>query len=101
MDDPRKVILYPLVTEKSTDLISRANKKGSVQNSYSFKVARTARKPEIRQAVEAIFNVRVKAVQTLWKRGKLRRTRRGGLTRLPDWKKAIVTLREGHKIELH
>ena len=101
MDDPRKIIIKPIITEKSTHLIERLTKKGVPQNSYSFKVARGATKPEIREAVQAVFGVKVRDVQTLWRRGKLRRTRRGGLTRLPDWKKAIVTLREGHKIELH
>jgi large subunit ribosomal protein L23 len=100
MDDPRKVILKPLVTEKSTELIERTNKKGEPQNAYSFHVARAARKPEIRQAVEAIFGVKVRAVKTLWQRGKSRRTRRGGTRRTPDWKKAIVTLAEGQRIEL-
>ncbi len=100
MDDPRKVILQPLVTEKSTLLAERENKAGKPQNSYAFQVDKRARKPEIRQAVEAIFNVKVKSVKTLWRRGKQRRTKRGGATRLSDWKKAIVTLHEGHKIEL-
>jgi large subunit ribosomal protein L23 len=101
MNDPRRVILRPLITEKSTHLIERTNKKGVPQNAYSFQVDKRARKPEIREAVEAIFNVKVKSVNTAWKRGKLRRTRRGGVTRTSDWKKATVTLREGHRIELY
>jgi len=100
MDDPRKVILRPVVTEKSTHLVERLNKKGTPQNAYTFKVARGATKPEIRDAVEAIFNVKVKSVKTLWQRSRLRRARRGGATRKPDWKKAVVVLREGHRIEL-
>lgn len=100
MDDPRKVILRPVITEKSTELTERTNKKGVLQNSYTFKVDRRATKPEIRDAVEAIFNVKVRSVQTIRHRGKLRRTRRGGTIRTPDWKKAVVTLREGHRIEL-
>lgn len=101
MDDPRKIILRPIITEKSTQLIERQNPSGEPQNAYSFKVHRRATKPEIRQAVEAIFGVKVRAVKTLWRRGKIRRTRRGGVTRQTDWKKAIVTLRAGHKIELY
>ena len=99
MDDPRKIILLPVVTEKSTHLSERVNSKGEPQNAYTFHVERHATKIEIRQAVEAIFNVKVCAVRTLWRRGKLRRTRQGGSTWRPDWKKAVVTLREGHKIE--
>jgi len=100
MDDPRKVILRPVITEKSTMLTERVNKNGQPQNAYTFKVDRRASKPEIRQAVEAIFRVKVLSVKTLWQRGKLRRTRRGGVTRQTNWKKAVVTLHEGHKIEL-
>ncbi len=101
MDDPRKIIIKPIITEKSTDLIERANRNGVPQNAYSFQVHNRAAKPEIRQAIEALFNVKVRAVKTLWQRGKLRRTRRGGVTRQSNWKKAIVTLREGHRIELY
>jgi large subunit ribosomal protein L23 len=97
MDDPRKVILLPVITEKSTQLIEAETSKGEPLNAYTFKVARGASKPEIRQAVEAIFNVKVKSVNTLYRRSKLRR---GGRARTSEWKKAIVTLREGHRIEL-
>jgi large subunit ribosomal protein L23 len=100
MDDPRKVILLPVITEKSTQLAEGENAMGEPRIAYTFKVARRASKPEIRQAVEAIFNVKVKSVNTLYRRSKLRRTRRGGLTRTSEWKKAIVTLKQGHKIEL-
>ena len=77
MDDPRKVILEPVVTEKSTHLIERTNRKGVPQNSYCFKVNPVARKPEIRDAVERLFDVKVTGVNIIWKRGKLRRTRKG------------------------
>ena len=100
MDDPRKVILLPVITEKSTQLVEAEKQNGEPQNAYTFKVARGASKPEIRQAIEAIFNVKVKSVNTLYRRSKLRRTRRGGAARTSEWKKAIVTLREGHRIEL-
>lgn len=100
MDDPRKIILKPIVTEKTTDLIERENKKGKPQNAYAFQVNPRATKIEVRQAIEAIFNVKVKSVKTLWRRGKKRRTRKGGETKLSDIKRAIVTLHEGNKIEL-
>ena len=100
MDDPRKVILLPVITEKSTQLMEDETPKGRPLNQYTFKVDRRATKIEVRQAVEAIFNVRVKSVNTLWRRSKQRRTRRGGRTQTSQWKKAIVTLQEGHKIEL-
>ncbi len=100
MDDPRKVILLPVITEKSTQLMEGEDQQGRALNQYTFKVDRRASKPEIRQAIEAIFNVKVKSVNTLWRQSKQRRTRRGGRTQTAAWKKAIVTLREGHKIEL-
>lgn len=99
MDDPRKVILRPVVTEKMTFLTERTNKEGVAQNAYAFQVNPRATKIEIRQAVEAIFNVKVKAVRTLWRTGKIRKTRKGGITHTSDVKRAIVTLKEGQKID--
>ncbi|MFW6158435.1 MAG: 50S ribosomal protein L23 [Planctomycetota bacterium] len=101
MDDPRKIIIEPVITEKSTDMIEQENRYGVPKNAYSFKVARGATKPEIREAIQAIFGVRVKSVNTLWRRGKRRRSRYGKETHTPDWKKAIVTLQEGDRIELY
>jgi large subunit ribosomal protein L23 len=86
-----KIIIRPLVTEKNTNLMAL--------NKYSFEVDRNASKPQIRQAIEAIFNVSVTDVHTMNVRGKLRRRgREFGYTR--DWKKAIVTLAEGDRIEI-
>lgn len=86
-----QIIIRPLVTEKNTNLMEL--------NKYSFEVARTASKPQIKQAIEAIFSVSVKNVHTMNVRGKLRRRgREFGYTR--DWKKAIVTLAEGDRIEI-
>jgi large subunit ribosomal protein L23 len=86
-----KIIIRPLVTEKNTNLMAL--------NKYSFEVERNASKPQIRQAIEAIFNVAVTDVHTMNVRGKLRRRgREFGYTR--DWKKAIVTLAEGDRIEI-
>ena len=86
-----QIIIRPLVTEKNTNLMSL--------NKYSFEVDRNANKLQIKQAIETIFNVGVTKVHTMNVRGKLRRRgREFGYTR--DWKKAIVTLAEGDRIEI-
>ena len=86
-----QIIIRPLITEKNTNLMSL--------NKYSFEVDRAANKDQIRHAVEEIFKVTVTNVHTLNVRGKLRRRgNRYGYT--ADWKKAIVTLAEGDRIEL-
>lgn len=92
MRDPRQVIVRPLMTEKSMRLKEE-------RNAVTFQVAPDANKVEIRQAVEAIFNVKVTDVRTANVRGKLKRMGRFE-GRRPSWKKAIVTLAPGHKIEL-
>jgi large subunit ribosomal protein L23 len=86
-----KVILGPHVTEKT----ARA---GEEANSYAFKVAPDATKPEIRAAVEHLFGVKVRGVSTVNVKGKVKRTMRG-LSRKKNWKKAYVRLEEGHEIE--
>ena len=76
--------------------------KGAVQalrNQYLFSVKKEANKIEIRKAVETIYKVKVAAVNTQVMPGKLKRVR-AQIGKTPDWKKAIVTLQEGHKIEL-
>lgn len=85
------VILSPIITEKST--------MASESNQVVFNVKRTASKPQIRAAVENLFNVKVKAVNTLNRKGKTKRFR-GILGRQDDVKKAIVTLEEGHSIDV-
>jgi len=91
MKDPRDVIVRPVISEKSYAQID--------QNKYTFEVAPTAKKEEIRQAIEEIFKVHVTAVNTIKMRGK--RKRQGWTSgRTRDWKKAIVTLREGDRIEM-
>ncbi len=85
------VIISPVITEKST-LVSEVNQ-------VIFKVARKATKPQIKQAVESLFNVKVKAVNTLVRKGKLK-TFRGKRVLQSDVKKAIVTLEEGHSIDI-
>lgn len=91
MKDARDVIIRPIVSEKSYSQIEN--------HKYTFEVARDARKEEIRQAIEEIFKVHVTGVNTISMRGKLKRQgRTSGRTR--NWKKAVVTLREGDRIEV-
>ncbi len=86
-----EVIRKPIVTEKSTML--------SEHNAVVFEVALDATKPEIKQAVEKLFNVKVKAVNTLRQKGKVKRFR-GRPGRRSDIKKAMVTLEEGNVIDV-
>lgn len=90
-NDPRRIILRPLITEKGTDITSDAN-------GYTFLVARDANKIEIRKAVESLFSVRVTAVRTMNRRGKTKR-RGSREVKRADWKRAIVTLAEGDSVE--
>lgn len=85
------VLIGPLLTEKGTLLKERDNK-------VLFKVAKDANKIEIKKAVEEIFNVKVERVATMNCKGKLKRMGRYEGKR-PDWKKAIVTLKEGEKLD--
>lgn len=89
MRNARDIIIRPMVTEKSTAQLE--NQK------YAFVVARDANKVEIRRAVEEIFNVKVKDVNTINIRGKKKRVGRFPEGFRPRWKKAVVTLREGSK----
>ena len=93
MKDPRDVIQKPVVSEKSYGLLD--------SGVYTFVVHPDSNKTEIRQAVEAIFNVRVASVNTLNRKGKRKRNRRQPtFGKRPDTKRAIVTLVEGDRIEL-
>ena len=85
------VILAPHITEKSTLL--------SEQNAVVFKVAQSASKPEIKAAVEALFNVQVTGVNTMVAKGKTKRWK-GQAYQRSDAKKAIVTLAEGQTIDI-
>ncbi|MBZ0325834.1 MAG: 50S ribosomal protein L23 [Alphaproteobacteria bacterium] len=85
------VILAPVVTEKAT--------LGSEHGQVTFRVAPDADKLEIKRAVESLFGVRVTAVNTLRQNGKVKRFR-GRLGRRSDSKKAVVTLAEGHTIDV-
>lgn len=91
MKDPREIIIRPIITEHSYDMME--------DNTYTFEVAKDANKVEIRQAVEAIFEVTVVKVNTLNVKPKVKRVRyQAGKTR--TWKKAMVTLKEGDTIEM-
>ncbi len=85
------IIRRPVITEKST--------LGSEYNQVTFVVAPSATKPEIKAAVEGLFGVKVKKVNTLTLKGKTKRFR-GIPGRRPDQKKAMVTLEEGHSIDV-
>ena len=85
------VIVKPIVTEKAT----MASEAGAVV----FQVAKTATKPQIKEAVEAVFGVKVKAVNTVVTKGKTKRFR-GQIGSRSDVKKAYVTLEEGNTIEV-
>jgi len=91
--DPRDIVIRPVVSEKSYEQYDA--------NVYTFVVAKDANKIEIKHAVEAIFNVKVKNVNTLNRAGKRKRNRRTGTfgTR-PGQKRAIVTLAGDDKIEI-
>ncbi|MEW6426252.1 MAG: 50S ribosomal protein L23 [Bacillota bacterium] len=91
MKNPRDIIVRPVITEKSYSLAG--------QNKYTFIVAPEANKVEIKKAVEELFKVKVLKVNTLNVQGKPRRVR-GIAGYKPDYKKAIVTLRPGDKIEV-
>ncbi|MGH7355833.1 MAG: 50S ribosomal protein L23 [Candidatus Rokuibacteriota bacterium] len=92
MRDPREVLIRPLMTEKSM-------RQKEEHNSVTFRVRPDANKLEIRAAVEAVFSVKVAEVRTANYEGKLKRMGKHQ-GRRSDWKKAIVTLQPGHKIEL-
>jgi large subunit ribosomal protein L23 len=93
MKDPRDVIIEPVVSEKSYALID--------QNVYTFRVHPDASKPEIHDAVQEIFNVKVVKVNTMNRKGKKMRVRRSNrFGKRPDSKRAIVTLAAGDRIEL-
>ena len=85
------VVLSPVITEKST--------LGSEHNQYTFRVAQDASKGDIKAAVEGLFDVKVKKVNTLRQKGKTKRFR-GIKGRRPDVKKAIVTLEDGQSIDI-
>ncbi|MFC9977723.1 50S ribosomal protein L23 [Spirillospora sp. NPDC050679] len=89
--DPRDIILAPVVSEKSYGLLD--------ENKYTFEVRTDANKTQIKQAVEAVFGVKVTTVNTLNRQGKRKRTR-FGYGKRKDTKRAIVSLAEGERIDI-
>ncbi len=93
MKDPRDIIIRPVVSEKSYGLIDN--------RVYTFIVHKSASKPEIRDAIESIFSVKVTKVNTLNRVGKVKVNRRHNVSgQTPATKRALVTLAEGSSIEL-
>jgi large subunit ribosomal protein L23 len=90
--DPRDVLIRPVISEKSYGLLETEDK-------YTFLVAPDANKTQIKIAVEQVFNVKVTDVNTMNRQGKRKRTK-GGFGKRKDTKRAIVTLREGDRIEI-
>ena len=89
--DPRDIILAPVISEKSYGLIEG--------NVYTFVVHPDSNKTQIKIAVEQVFNVKVTSVNTINRVGKTKRTR-SGLGKRKDTKRAIVSLAEGHRIDI-
>ena len=92
MNSPYEVIIRPIVTERSFDLME--------QGKYTFEVAKTAGKEEIAEAVEKLFGVHVVKVNTMQVKGKHKRVRYQTMGMTRSWKKAIVTLKAGETIEI-
>jgi len=92
MLSPEHIIKQPLITEKSTW-------EGQVRNRYSFHVDMSARKEQIRYAIEKLYNVRVEKISTQIRKGRSYRTR-FGVSTVADWKKATVQVHPEDKIDL-
>ena len=93
MKNSADIIKKVVLTEKGTRLSEE-------QNQYLFRVAREANKMEIKQAVEALFNVRVMAVNTMRRKGKKKRQRTAQFGTTASWKRAVVTLHKEDSINL-
>ncbi|WP_315987190.1 50S ribosomal protein L23 [Actinomadura sp. HBU206391] len=89
--DPRDILIAPVVSEKSYGLLD--------ENKYTFLVQPDANKTQIKQAVEAVFQVKVASVNTINRQGKRKRTRHG-FGKRKDTKRAIVSLAEGERIDI-
>lgn len=93
MKDPEDIIKVPLITEKGSLIAEKSNQ-------VLFKVRPDANKIEVKKAVEVLFKVRVVKVRMIVYLGKIRRVGKT-MGRLPQWKKAYVTLKEGDKIDFY
>lgn len=89
---PQSIIIRPVVTERATIMRDKSNK-------YMFEIATQANKQEVKAAVEELFKVKVESVNIMNVLGKFRRIR-GKLGKKSDWKKALVTLKKGNKIDI-
>lgn len=89
---PLSVLVRPLITEKATRLHG--------ENKYAFEVQKHANKVQVKEAVEKGFDVKVSTVNVMIMKGKPKRVRGNRIDHGPEWKKAIVTLRTGYKLEL-
>ena len=96
MADPRTIVIKPLITEKATMLRDQ-------HNQYVFRVAPDANRIEIKRAIEQKFNVGVTDIKTITMHGHQRKSigRYRNKRKAPDWKKAVVTLKEGDTIEIY
>jgi len=93
MLEPYQVIIRPIVTEK-------AYRTSSARNTYTFEVHKLASKFDVKDAIEALYDVKVVAVNTQNRKGKKRRTRKGvGETR--SWKKAMITLDDEYRLDIY
>jgi large subunit ribosomal protein L23 len=92
MDNVNIIIIKPLITEKSTH-------QQTTRNAYAFQVHGDANKVQIKEAIEKLYEVKVRDVRTAVRKGKPRRTR-SGYAKHSDWKRAIVVLDENSRIEL-
>ena len=92
-----RTIVRPIITEKTSAAYQESNERGELE--YTFEVHPDATKPAIRQAVEQLFGVKVVGVWTSNVRGKTKRLGRN-VGRRPHWKKAIVRLAEGNKLDI-
>jgi large subunit ribosomal protein L23 len=90
--NPHSVLMRPLITEKATRLHG--------ENKYAFEVQKHANKPQIKEAIEKGFDVKVTAVNVMTMKGKSHRVRGNHIKPGADWKKAIVTLAPDDKLEL-
>ena len=92
--------MNPFEIIKTVRLTEKGTRQGEKYNQYTVVADRLATKPQIKQAVQELFKVKVVAINTMNVHGKARRQRTTQAGKAPDWKKAIVTLKEGDKISL-
>jgi large subunit ribosomal protein L23 len=92
--------MNPFEIIKTVRLTEKGSRQAEKHNQYTVVADRLATKPEIKQAVQELFKVKVVAINTLNVHGKFRRQRTSQAGQAPDWKKAIVTLKDGDKISL-